>query len=80
MRPANAKAARGNDTPLRQAAVVYGMALVELLPDGPDKTWVIRNHRTTAMWADVVVGARFVATRLRRHSSRSRQWRGIPAC
>jgi hypothetical protein len=40
-------------TRLRQAAVVYGMALVELLPDGPDKTWVIRNHRTTAMWANV---------------------------
>ena len=33
--------------------MVYGMALVELLPDGPDKTWVIRNHRTTAMWANV---------------------------
>ena len=42
-------------TRLRQAAVVYGMALVELLPDGPDKTWVIRNHRTTAMWANVAV-------------------------
>jgi hypothetical protein len=30
---------------LREAAMVYGVALAELLPDGPDKTWAIRNHR-----------------------------------
>ena len=51
-------------TRLRQAAVVYGMALVELLPDGPDKTWVIRNHRTTAMWANVAVSRNDTAPRL----------------
>jgi hypothetical protein len=38
---------------LRQAAAVYGQALAELLPDGPDKGWTIRLHRTTAMWANV---------------------------
>jgi hypothetical protein len=25
------------------------------LPDGPDKAHTIRNHRTTAMWANVAV-------------------------
>ncbi|MBB3521066.1 hypothetical protein [Rhizobium sp. BK456] len=40
---------------LREAAAVYGMALAEILPDGPDKTFVIRNHRSNAMWANVAV-------------------------
>lgn len=40
---------------LREAAAVYGTALAELLPDGPDKTFTIRNHRTTAMWANIAV-------------------------
>jgi hypothetical protein len=39
-------------TVLRQAAAVYGKTL-DLLPEGPDKTFTIRNHRTTAMWANV---------------------------
>ena len=25
------------------------------LPDGPDKTFALRNHRTTAMWANIAV-------------------------
>lgn len=40
---------------LREAAAVYGKMLEQLLPDGPDKTFTIRNHRTTAMWANVAV-------------------------
>lgn len=40
---------------LRLSAKVYHDALVQLLPDGPDKTSVIRSHRTTAMWANVAV-------------------------
>lgn len=40
---------------LREAAAAYGKALEELLPDGPDKTFVIRNHRSNAMWANVAV-------------------------
>lgn len=40
---------------LRAAAAAYCDALVEILPDGPDKTFAIRNHRTTAMWANVAL-------------------------
>lgn len=40
---------------LREAAAVYGTALDELLPDGPDKTFIIRAHRSNAMWANVSV-------------------------
>jgi hypothetical protein len=40
---------------LRKAAKDYHDVLVALLPDGPDKTATIRNHRTTAMWANVAV-------------------------
>jgi hypothetical protein len=40
---------------VREAALAYGEALERLLPDGPDKTFTIRNHRTTAMWANVAI-------------------------
>lgn len=40
---------------LREAAAVYGAALADLLPDGPDKTFAIRAHRSNAMWANVAV-------------------------
>jgi len=40
---------------VRAAAKVYNDALDELLPDGPDKTFVIRNHRSNAMWANVAI-------------------------
>lgn len=40
---------------LREAAAAYGAALEELLPDGPDKTFAIRAHRSNAMWANVAV-------------------------
>lgn len=40
---------------LRQAAKEYGDALEALLPEGPDKTFVIRNHRSNAMWANVAI-------------------------
>jgi hypothetical protein len=40
---------------LREAARVYGDVLEHLLPDGPDKTFVIRAHRSNAMWANVCV-------------------------
>lgn len=39
----------------REAAKVYGEALAVLLPDGPDKTYVIRKHRENAMWANVAI-------------------------
>jgi hypothetical protein len=40
---------------LRAAAKAYGEALEKLLPDGPDKTFVIRAHRSNAMWANVSI-------------------------
>ncbi len=40
---------------LREAAKVYGDALERLLPEGPDKTFVIRAHRSNAMWVNVAV-------------------------
>ena len=39
----------------REAAKAYGAALEALLPDGPDKTFVIRAHRSNAMWANVAI-------------------------
>lgn len=33
---------------VRSAAKAYGDALEAILPDGPDKTFVIRNHRSNA--------------------------------
>lgn len=40
---------------LREAAKVYGDTLEKELPDGPDKTFVIRAHRSNAMWCNVAV-------------------------
>jgi hypothetical protein len=39
----------------REAAKVYGDALDELLPDGPDKTFILRAHRANAMWVNVAI-------------------------
>jgi hypothetical protein len=39
----------------REAAKVYGEALEALLPDGPDKTFAIRAHRSNAMWVNVAI-------------------------
>lgn len=40
---------------LREAAKVYGDTLEKYLPDGPDKTFVIRAHRSNAMWVNVSI-------------------------
>ena len=40
---------------VREAALVYGLTLEKNLPDGPDKTFVIRAHRSNAMWANVAI-------------------------
>ncbi len=40
---------------VRSAAKAYADALDALLPDGPDKTFIIRNHRSNAMWANVAI-------------------------
>lgn len=40
---------------LREAAKSYGEILEKELPDGPDKTFIIRAHRSNAMWVNVCV-------------------------
>jgi len=40
---------------VRAAAKAYNDTLDEVLPDGPDKTFVIRAHRSNAMWANVAI-------------------------
>lgn len=40
---------------LREAAKAYGDVLEKELPEGPDKTFVIRAHRSNAMWVNVGV-------------------------
>ena len=40
---------------VRIAARVYSEVLEQELPEGPDKTFVIRNHRSNAMWANVAI-------------------------
>lgn len=40
---------------LRAAAAIYANALEAELPEGPDKTFILRAHRANAMWANVAV-------------------------
>jgi hypothetical protein len=40
---------------LREAARVYAEVLDAILPEGPDKTFIIRAHRSNAMWCNVCI-------------------------
>ena len=40
---------------VRTAAKEYADKLEAILPDGPDKTFIIRAHRANAMWANVAI-------------------------
>ncbi len=40
---------------VRAAAKAYNDVLDRVLPEGPDKTFTIRNHRSNAMWANVAI-------------------------
>lgn len=40
---------------VRAAAKAYSDVLDAVLPDGPDKTFVLRAHRSNAMWANVAL-------------------------
>jgi hypothetical protein len=40
---------------VRQAAKTFADTLEAVLPDGPDKTFVLRAHRSNAMWANVAI-------------------------
>lgn len=40
---------------VRAAAKSYGEILEKNLPDGADKTFIIRAHRSNAMWANISI-------------------------
>lgn len=40
---------------VRAAAKAYNDVLDVELPEGPDKTFVIRAHRSNAMWVNVAI-------------------------
>jgi hypothetical protein len=40
---------------VRAAAAEFARVLDEMLPDGPDKTFTLRAHRSNAMWANVAI-------------------------
>ena len=40
---------------IRAAAKAYSDVLDAELPDGPDKTYILRRDRSNAMWANVAV-------------------------
>lgn len=40
---------------VRKASAEYAAVLEASLPDGPDKTYVLRAHRQNAMWANVAI-------------------------
>jgi methylmalonyl-CoA mutase N-terminal domain/subunit len=40
---------------VRAAAKAYSDVLEAELPDGPDKTYVMRRHRSTSMWCNVAI-------------------------
>ena len=45
----------GQMVQVRLAAKLYAEALDRLLPEGPDKTFILRAHRSNAMWANVAI-------------------------
>jgi hypothetical protein len=40
---------------VREASSVYERILQENVPDGPDKTYLLRKFREVAMWANVAI-------------------------
>jgi len=39
----------------REAAAHYAMTLQEVVPEGPDKTYILRGLRTIAMWVNAAI-------------------------
>lgn len=39
----------------RDAADVYSKVLGSVIPDGPDKTYLLRKLREVAMWANIAI-------------------------
>jgi hypothetical protein len=42
-------------TAVRAAAKTYADVIDQMLPEGPDKTYIMRAHRSNAMWANVAI-------------------------
>jgi len=40
---------------MRKAATTYNDAIEQLVPDGPDKMYIIRKLREVAMWVNVAI-------------------------
>ena len=40
---------------IREAGTAYAKVLQEIVPDGPDKTYLLRKLREVAMWANVAI-------------------------
>ena len=40
---------------VRDASATYAKVLDDMLPDGPDKTYVLRMFRTVAMWSNIAI-------------------------
>lgn len=40
---------------VREAAAVYEGRLSVIVPDGPDKTYLMRKLREVAMWANIAI-------------------------
>ena len=53
LRPTEAQLAQMEQ--VRNAAAVYAAVLEGMLPDGPDKDFILRTHRSNAMWANVAI-------------------------
>jgi len=40
---------------LREAVRVYAVYIEQLVPDGPDKTYIVRKLREVAMWVNAAI-------------------------
>lgn len=39
----------------REAAKAYAAVLTDVIPDGPDKTYLLRKLREVAVWANIAI-------------------------
>jgi len=53
IKPTDAQIATMGDA--RAAAHGYARALEALIPEGPDKTYILRKLREVAMWANIAI-------------------------
>jgi hypothetical protein len=40
---------------VRKAAADYASVIMAHVPEGPDRTYMLRKHREAAMWANVAI-------------------------